>query len=133
MVGVAFAAAGLFAFGVTPVIHGVPCSQCFERARLRCELKLETIAGWMGITRPRLCQILGAGDLRIGKLLVLATHAEGRRFLEAFFNELSLVMGLRQWDAIASDLHRINEIFHTTMRMAKASLRSVEDDERKRA
>lgn len=121
------------AFGVTPVIHGAQCSQCFERARLKCELKMDTLATWMGITRPRLCQMLGSGDLRISKLLLLATHDDGRRFLEAFLNELSVVMGLHQWDAIASGLKQFNEILHHSMRMAKASLRRVEDDETRKS
>jgi transcriptional regulator with XRE-family HTH domain len=117
-------------FGIAPVIYSREWAACFERARLATGLKYESIAAMLGITRPRLHQLLNDGDLGIGKLMRLA-HAgdpDGRKLLEAFFHELSLVGGLRHWDGVIAGLIKLTDAIANGMVMAKASTRNSQQE-----
>lgn len=121
---------------VTPVVPRVEAeafAACFERARLRCELKYEALAALCGISRPRLMQCLTTGDFGMRKLFVLMHDADGRRFVEALFQEISPAHGLREWDGVVAALMKATHAITDGLQMARASLRSEHRDERKSA
>lgn len=122
-------------FCITPIVYDREWAACFERARLSTGLKYDTVAAMLGVTRPRLHQLLHDGDLGIGKLMKLArsTEPEGRQLLEAFFQELSLVGGLRHWDGMLAGFMKLTEALAHTMVMAKATTRHSPQQERKSA
>lgn len=117
-------------FCITPIVYDREWAACFERARLSVGLKYDTVAAMLGVTRPRLHQMLHDGDLGIGKLMKLArsTDPEGRQLLEAFFQELSLVGGLRHWDGVLAGFMKLTEALATTMVMAKATSRGSQQE-----
>lgn len=109
-------------------------ADAFERARRRTDLSLDALAVLMGMKSHNqlLNQLHGKGHLSLYKLWLLASDADGARFLELFFQELSLIGGLRQWDGIVAGFARLTEAMTRGLLMARAGLPSTEKREEKR-
>lgn len=106
--------------------------EAMHQARLRCEMKLETIGALMGGLRAEAVYQMEQGQrsVNVERLALMATDADGRRFLALFVQQFAEMVGVEDLDAIASQLRIVNGLF--ARRMAKAALGNVEQ-ERKRA
>ena len=118
---------------VTPILAPCEFAQCFERARLAQQMKYDTLAALCGITRPRLMQCLAGGDFSMRKLWLLTQDEDGRRFVEALLQEISLARGLREWDGVVAALLKATSAITTGAAMAKAQLTRETREERKSA
>jgi len=104
---------------------------CFERARRGCGLKYEAIAIMCGISRPRLMQCLTDGSFSMRKVWRLAQDTDGRHFVEALLQEMSLALGLREWDGVIAALLKATDAIVGGAAQAKATLRSEQGEQRR--
>ena len=118
---------------VTPIAPISDFAACFERARLSQQMKYETLAALCGVTRPRLMQCLAGGDFSFRKLWLLTQDEDGKRFVEALLQEISLSRGLREWDGVIAALLKAAEAIVGGAQMAKATLRREQEQDTRRS
>ena len=120
-------------FLITPIVPLDEFAQCFERARLGQQLKYDTLAALCGVSRPRLMQCLAVGDFSMRKLWLMTQDEDGRRFVEALLQEISIARGLREWDGVIAALLKVTSAVTNGAQMAKATLRREQEQDTRRS
>jgi hypothetical protein len=102
-------------------VDGFDLDAVLDRALAAVGMKRETFAGLLGVSGPRLSQMVQSGRLCLVSLSRAAQDADGRTVVASVVREWAEAMGIEDVDAVAARLADV--LVMERKRMARASLR----------
>lgn len=123
-------------FSVQQIPPLIDLDDLFKEAEALSKIKRETIAALQGISLGQWSQQLhGQGHVSFGRVLGLVFHEDkdGKKFVVALLHVATERLGLDLFDEFAEAALTVAIGLRSKLRMARAALRTHEDQQRKEA